>query len=212
MMSNKHLLIASHYEKCLKFGDTPHSKVDWPNLEELNLRYKAMFEIIDPKIMQQKRIRIGDFGCGLSGFYGFLKTIGVNHCIDYVGIDVVKEYLDISKNEYPNNEYLFWDIVSHDYELGLVDYFIVNGVFTQKLSLSEDEMYEFLYEVLKKLAEKVEIGIAINFMSPFVDYKKNGAFHVPFDRIGNFITSALGRKFKIRHDFLPYEYAVYIYR
>ena len=97
-------------------------------------------------------------------------------------------------------------------DIGEYDYVLLNGLFTQKMSLDHEEMLNFLGEVLVKLFQHTRVGMQFNFMSPLVDFKRDGAFHLDFDTLSSFITAKLSRKFVIRHDIFPYEYFCIVYK
>ena len=49
-------------------------------------------------------------------------------------------------------------------------------------------------------------------MSAQVEWKRDDLFHLPLDRLADFLSANLSRHFVIRNDYGLYEYTVYIYK
>jgi hypothetical protein len=92
------------------------------------------------------------------------------------------------------------------------DYCILNGVFTEKLGMTFDQMLDFTQEILKKIYQKTRKGLAFNVMSKVVDWERDDLFHLSFDQLSQFIKKELSRNFVIRQDYGLYEYTTYVYR
>lgn len=212
MSKKKYQEIGMHYANCLmKHGDS-HFGVDWPTEEGAIRRYDVMIEFVTQH-MKKDYVKVLDFGCGLSGLWERIVEIGLENSVDYWGIDIVQEYVDVSHKKFPDNNYRCIDILAEDApDIGEYDYVLLNGLFTQKMSLDNEEMFNFLGEVLVTLFQHTRVGIQFNLMSPLVDFKRDGAFHLDFDSLSSFITAKLSRKFVIRHDIFPYEYFCIVYK
>ena len=212
MSRKKYREIGMHYANCLmKHGDS-HFGVDWPTEEGAIRRYDVMIEFVTQH-MKKDCVKVLDFGCGLSGLWERIVEIGLENSVDYWGIDIIQEYVDVSHKKFPDNNYRCIDILAEDApDIGEYDYVLLNGLFTQKMSLDHEEMLNFLGEVLVKLFQHTRVGMQFNFMSPLVDFKRDGAFHLDFDTLSSFITAKLSRKFVIRHDIFPYEYFCIVYK
>ncbi|MEK9774408.1 MAG: SAM-dependent methyltransferase, partial [Candidatus Woesearchaeota archaeon] len=122
-----------------------------------------------------------------------------------------KEFIEISKKKYPNTNYYCLDILSNDFKIPKYDYVIMNGIFTVKRSLSFDDMFNFMKEMIKIVSIKANIGFAFNVMSKQVDWERDDLFHLPFDSLASFLTKDISRNFIIRNDYGLYEYTVYVY-
>ena len=92
------------------------------------------------------------------------------------------------------------------------DYIIINGVFTEKRELSQDEMMDFVKKTLIALWDKCEKGMSFNFMSKQVDWERDDLFHVSLDEIAWFMKDNLSRNFIIRNDYKLFEYTIYVYK
>ena len=99
-----------------------------------------------------------------------------------------------------------------DSDLPNFDYIIMNGVFTEKMTLTFQYMLEYFKNMIKKVFNKANIGIAFNTMSIHVDWEREDLFHLPFDLLADFLKKEISRHFIIRNDYGLYEYTVYVYK
>lgn len=206
-----HLELANHYIACLKqHGDTSNG-MDWPDGNQNLKRFNVMTELFMKNISELNRpIRLLDFACGTSHYYDYLQNLGLNKYIKYTGIDINPEAISIAQEKYPSNSYLCLDILDGTHDIGEFDYVVINGLFTQKIGISDLQMKKFLVSILSEIFPKIIKGIAFNAMSNNVDYKKSGAFHLDLSWISNVITTKFSRNFVIRHDYGLYENTIYI--
>jgi cyclopropane fatty-acyl-phospholipid synthase-like methyltransferase len=210
--NKKYQEIKLHYEECLeRFGDTPLG-VDWPKLEDVEKRYQVMIEIIKYSPFHTKdKISLLDFGCGASHLYEYLLK-NKTYTIEYSGLDISQKFIALSKNKFPDTHYYWIDILDDNVEIPNFDYIILNGVFTEKIGLSFEEMYSYFKKVIIKIYTKADQGIAFNVMSKHVDWERDDLFHVPFDLLADFLIKKLSRNFVFRNDYGLYEYTTYVYK
>lgn len=199
--------IVTHYLSCFKeHGDTPKG-LDWPNIDDLIKRYDVMSDVI----MTEENFTILDFGCGTARLFPFLlEKIGQQ--FKYIGLDMGPDYVRFCRSKYPNLDFLEGDILCDETLMPKVDYTIMNGVLTEKRTLSQDEMWRYAKELIVEVFQKTQIGIAFNVMSKNVDWEREDLFHLSLDLLTDFLCKELSRNFVIRNDYGLYEYTVYLYR
>jgi len=134
--------------------------------------------------------------------------------IEYCGLDISKKFIEISRSKYPELTYFCLDILEDSswIEVPYCDYAIMNGLFTAKIDLSFEEMFDYMKRIVSMVFTKARCGIAFNVMSKQVEWERDDLFHVPFDVLAEFLANDISRHFIIRHDYGLYEYAVYVYR
>jgi SAM-dependent methyltransferase len=210
MGNKKYLSIKKHYENCLnKHGDT-HLGMDWPKPEDVEKRHQVMLELMLLKSNTDKNICLLDFGCGTSHFYEYLLKNKIK--LTYSGLDISEKAINISLQKFPKNKYYCLDILDGHPNLPDFDYIIMNGIFTEKIDLSFEEMFEYMKNMLTAIFQKTKRGIAFNVMSKAVDWEREDLFHLPTDLLISFLTKNITRNFVIRNDYGLYEYTVYIYK
>lgn len=199
--------IVLHYETCLaKHGDT-HLGVDWPKLEDTLKRHAVMLDVVRG---DKCDFELLDLGCGASHFYEYLmqkRLAGIR----YSGLDISEKFISLSQKKFPENTYFCLDVLTDGDLLPKFDYIVMNGVFTEKRSLSFGEMFDYFKSVVRIVFQKARIGIAVNVMSKQVAWEREDLFHLPLDILADFLVSELSRNFVIRNDYGLYEYTVYVY-
>lgn len=200
--------IVAHYEACLAhFGDS-HRGVDWPNAEDAETRYAVMLDVF----REEQPATLLDFGCGASHLYEYMLRQGLYDHITYAGLDISPRFVQLSRGKFPSLSYYNLDILKAPEVLPRFDYIVMNGVFTEKRSLSYEDMFRYFIQVLKAVFEKARMGIAFNVMSKHVDWEREDLFHVPFDELARFLRHELSQNYVFRADYGLYEYTTYVYR
>jgi len=210
MTDKSYLKIVSHYESCLEqHGDT-HLGVDWPNLADVDKRYRVMLEVIKPESRGRKTSLL-DFGCGAAHLNEYILRQRL-HNIEYAGLDLSEKFVRLSQSKFAANRFFCLDLLDEQASLPNFDYIVLNGVFTEKRQLSFDEMFAYFKQLVIRVFEHAAIGIAFNVMSKHVDWEGENLFHLPFDTLAEFIKKELTPNFVFRNDYGLYEYTTYAYR
>lgn len=203
--------IVAHYEGCFaKHGDT-HKGMDWPNQADAEKRYEIMLDIIRVHRNESKEISLLDFGCGTAHLYEYLLTRPRNG-LEYRGLDISSVFIDLARNKHPAVTFYCGDVLNDSFQIPTSDYIVMNGVFTEKVNLSFDEMWEYFTNMLLHVFKICNRGIAFNVMSKNVDWERDDLFHVSLDKLTAFLCSRLTRNFVVRNDYGLYEYTVYVYK
>ena len=208
MKDRKHRTIIDHYEACLaRYGDT-NLGVDWPDKLDAEKRYCVMLEVVREN---NAGLTLLDFGCGASHLYPYLQHSRFSG-LEYHGLDASPAFCALSRNKYPENNYICLDVIAEPEKLGKFDYVVMNGVFTEKRDLTFEEMFEYFKQVMRVVFPKVRCGLAFNVMAKAVDWERADLFHLPTDALIFFLVQELSRHFVIRNDYGLYEYTVYVYK
>jgi hypothetical protein len=202
--------IVRHYEGCLAQHGDSHRGVDWPNAADALKRYRVMLDVMRPGVTDN-RPSLLDFGCGAAHLLDYIQTNKLDH-IGYTGLDLSDEFVNLSRSKFPGHTFIQGDALDPAFQLGLYDYVVMNGVFTEKRGLTFEEMNRFFCALLMKVFSSTRVGIAFNVMSKAVDWERDDLFHMPTDLLINFLCRNLSRHFVIRNDYGLYEYTVYVYK
>jgi SAM-dependent methyltransferase len=202
-MDQNYSHIVKHYEECFEeHGDT-NKGVDWPNIEDALTRYRVMEDSL------KSSNSVLDFGCGLAHFHDYLLEKEWNN-ITYSGLDLSKKMVDHCRIKKPGIDFYSNDVLKDGWQIPDFDYIIMNGVFTEKLTLNHEEMFEYFKKLVKLVYDHANVGIALNVMSKQVDWERDDLFHLSLDELAWFVKEELSRKFIIRNDYGLYEYTIYI--
>lgn len=201
--------LARHYERCLELHGDTFRGVDWPNSEDAIVRYQVMMGVIRPLNDHRSKPTLLDFGCGAGHLLEFIQK---NYPLSfrYSGVDISEKYITLCKSKFPNGSFFVLDLMAQELPQKY-DYIIANGVFTEKLSLPFNEMMQWAFAMISRLFWASNIGIAFNVMSTHVTKQREDLFHVPVEKLIEFLVTNLSRNFLIKNDYGLYEYTVYLY-
>ncbi|WP_035072117.1 class I SAM-dependent methyltransferase [Anditalea andensis] len=203
--------IVKHYEDCFeKYGDS-HLGVDWPKYEDVDKRYNVMVDLIRLDVPSSLEATLLDFGCGTAQLYSYILDNGVSN-IKYSGLDISEKFVNHCRSKFQQNEFFLCDILDDNCQLPLFDYWVMNGVFTEKRELTFDEMWDYFKKMVIKAFSLTKRGIAFNLMSKNVDWEREDLFHVSLDQLSAFLCEEVSRDFIIRNDYGLYEYTTYLYK
>jgi len=208
---SRHRDLVRHYEEIFSIHGDGHLGVDWPNLKDLHTRFRIMTELLRNSSSNSK-VSVLDFGCGNGLLLEYLENVGLLKSIDYTGLDLGESFVAHCRTRFPRETFLALDVLESPEMLPCYDYIIMNGVLTEKRNLSDEEMLDLLKKLVLVVFGKANFGLAFNVMSTHVDWKRDDLFHLPMDRLAEFLVKEVSRNFVIRNDYGLYEYTAYVYK
>ncbi|MFQ5647448.1 MAG: class I SAM-dependent methyltransferase, partial [bacterium] len=186
-LSEKKRLMELYESRYQQYGYNVKT-IGWGNIESQRLRFKVLTKIAD-----LNDCRICDLGCGFGDLYPYLKEHFEN--IHYLGIDLSEKLIKEAKQRHPEADFRIANILETP-EPEKVDYVLSSGALSFKL----ENQTEHVEKMLKAMMDMSTKGVAVNFLSSYVDYQLEKNFH--FSPEAAF---SLGRKLTrfvtIRHDY-----------
>jgi SAM-dependent methyltransferase len=168
--------------------------------ERRNIRFKILTEIGN---FENKSVL--DIGCGFADFIRFLNEEGIT--CSYTGYDINAELLSVAKNVYPSGQFIIKDIFHEDFPA--FDYIVSSTTFNNRYK------YEKNYELVDKLFQicfgHAREGVAIDFLTSYVDYQVRDAFYYEPERLFS-LAKKYTRRVVLRHDYPLYEFCIYMYK
>ncbi len=138
-----------------------------------------------------------DVGCG----HGDLS----HYVNNYTGVDIRKHAIDVANKKFPNSKFIQGSL---DDVIDKFDWVFASGIFCFKSS----DWHNETNIIIKKMFDKCERGIAINFLSDLSDGKRDpDMMYVTSNDISKAI-DGITKKFTIRHDYRPNDCTVYLYK
>ena len=193
--------IISRYEKRLKELGPVEQSLGWLKGRQ-NLRFYILKNIENFK----NNDSVLDVGCAFGDLKQFLHQSGWNG--KYTGVDIVPGLILESKKKYKNIDTREIDILNDDFK-GNFDWVFCSGALTSKTE--QEDSYHYIEKMLFKMYEISNKGVSINFCSPNVTFESNINFHPKFDKILK-IVSSITKRFSLIHDYMPYEFTLYLYK
>jgi trans-aconitate methyltransferase len=144
-----------------------------------------------------------DLGCGFGDLYPYLvKRFGR---VSYYGIDLSVPLIEEARRRLPSVDFEMTDILETVPDRKW-DYVLSSGV----LSFKVDNHEQHVRDMLSAMFAMSKRGVAVNFLSTYVDYQMEKNFHFKPEAA---LTMAYGmtKKVVLRSDYPLYEFTLYIY-
>ena len=134
--------LVTHYERCLeRHGATPEG-VDWPNVPDLAVRFHTLLGLLDDAVPEPRPVLL-DLGCGPGLLLDYLRATGRLDTVEYRGIDLSPAMVAAARARWPDRDFSCRDVVNDPLPGQGVDYVIMNGVLTDKQTLSHEVMRRY---------------------------------------------------------------------
>ncbi len=193
--------IKKMYEDAYKeHGDSPSSLLTPKGKNEIR------FEALKPFLKNGKSIL--DYGCGLGYLLPFIQSQKGD--IDYHGVDIIPDFIKANKLKYPHGKFSL--ITETEFIKKNYDIVFSSGVFNLKNYEDDSASRNYAFEKIKDLFEITKEVFVCDFLSKLVDFEQEGAQHFSIDEISNFCSKNLSKRFQIRHDLLPYEFTLVVWK
>ncbi len=185
-------------ERLARLGYSPES-LGWGGGKERQfLRFQVLSEI-----GVGENDSVLDVGCGFADLSEYMQMTGKKGA--YKGVDINGKLLEVARQVHEGVDVAELDIMnSADLKY---DWVLSSGIFNAKLSF--DDNLSHIKKMVAKMYEICNKGVAVDFMSTYVDFQHPDAYHTsPADML-DFAKKELKANAVIRMDYLPYEYTVY---
>jgi SAM-dependent methyltransferase len=200
--------LGEHYaEKFSAHGATSEG-VDWgPDETRAQLRYEKMLAVAD--FSNAQRSSWLDVGCGYGGLLQYAAGKGLE--LDYTGIDVAANMIEWARANMPNSNFIHGDILDQRFDREF-DYVVCNGILTQKLAASGQEMDQFAAQLIRRLFSLCKVGVAFNVMTTKVNYFVNNLYYRNPAELMSWCLDEITPHLRLDHSYPLYEYTLYLYR
>lgn len=206
--SDRRMIVRRYTKRLKKFGRSTQTL--GYQIDRQDIRFKAL---TDPILMflENDSSAVLDVGCGFADLYDFLINIGWRG--KYFGLDINPELLEVALQNHVGLNFFCEDIASPKifsmFDEQYFDCTIASGIFNEKLK--EGSNKEHITKALQHMYALSSKTVCSDFMSSYVDYQQVESFHTDPAWIFN-LAKFMSRWVLLRHDYMPYEFAVVIYR
>ncbi len=194
----KEYVISFFGRNLLLHGDRPEA-VRWTAPGQL-LHYQCLLDI-GP--LEGKKIL--DYGCGKGDFLRFLKDRGIS--VRYSGYDINEELISLAKQKYPDADFRVFDLDRDELHEDF-DYIFLCGVFNLKVPGLDGTIRETLVRLYGRCRE----GLAYNGLSVHNPKKDFELHYVSPEEMFRFAVRDLSPHVSLRHDRIPYDFTMFVYR
>jgi len=186
-------------ERLVRYGHDPRT-LGWSNGRQ-ELRFDALLAACPLDAAGS----ILDVGCGFGDLFAHLRARGWSG--HYTGVDFIPDLIEVGRGAHPEADLRVADVSELEGER--FDLVIASGIFNAVL-LHEDP-WKNVSKTLAAMFRLCRVAAASDFISSYVDYEDPGVLYTEPERVFAF-AKTLTRRVRLLHDYLPFEFAVAIYR
>jgi len=181
-------------------GVTPQA-LGWMDGRQ-ELRFAALTELLPVGRLRS----VLDVGCGFGDLSAYLRSAGFQGT--YTGIDFVPQLIEAGQKLYPAEDLRVSDVaeISADERYDLV---VESGIFNSRLE--HEDNWTHIETTLEKMFALCEVAVTGDFLSAQVDFTQADAYYTASEKVLEYAKS-LTRRVMVRHDYLPFEFAVYMFK
>jgi len=157
---------------------------------------------------EREPFSVYEVGCGLGHLRDFLRE----HfpLASYSGADINPKMIERALQRDPTLAVEHRDVVKDPPEPA--DYVVESGIFNLRMQHTDEAWEAVVRSVLKAMYSFAKRGIAANFLTSHVDWKREIAYHLDPARTLHFALTELSRFAEIRHAYYPWEFTLIVYR
>lgn len=185
-----------HYSPLVaNYGDS-YKAVDWGSEITQKIRFKTLLQSVD-----FKNASVLDVGCGVGHLVDYL--LENNFKGSYIGVDMVEEMVHQAAARHREKNFVMIDSLDK-LTVTDVDLVIASGLFT----FANEQIMQQTILKLFKISKKC---LAFNSLSSWVENPEANEFYADPVSTLEFCRS-LTPKVVLRHDYLPHDFSIYLYR
>lgn len=208
-MNSKHKLldeknteyVAGRYQNRIREKGVGFESMNSGTQEKQGIRHSLHSGII------RDGMRVVDFGCGIGQFLESLNEKRIK--VDYVGVDIVPEYLDHCRQKFPGAQFIhtdrYFDLLGEFHP----DVVVASQVFNAKYR--DRDNAEVVRDFLSRTLANTRHAVSVDFLTKYVDFTYPDIFyHSPEEYFA--FAKGLTRLVSLRHDYLPFEFSLQLFK
>jgi SAM-dependent methyltransferase len=194
--------IEQYESRLRKYGYSPET-LGWGKYG----RQEVRFSVLTDYALQIRESSILDVGCGFADLYDFLIKKGWQG--RYTGIDIVPGLLEVALERHPDLDLRQIDITADSVNLERYDFVIASGMLNAELKVGDNQTH--IAKALNSMFQHARVAVCVDFLSTYVEFRKPGSWHTdPGWALS--VAKRLSRRVMLRHDYLPFEFALLIFK
>jgi trans-aconitate methyltransferase len=171
----------------------------WHGKEDQELRFKMLCDIAD-----LSGASICDVGCGFGDLIEYLRNRFGD--FKYTGVDISPSLAQKARELHPEYEFRCIDLLKHKF-VDHFDYFILSGALNFRMA----DNWKLTTDLLRLMFNLANKGVAVNFLSTYVNYQQEHNYHHSPEEVFSFARS-LTKWVTLRHDYPLWEFTLYLYK
>lgn len=192
------------YERRLReHGHSPET-LGWGRLGREHVRFQVAADVV-------REVGAGsvlDVGCGFADLFDHLVQQGWEG--RYSGIDIVPGLLAQARERHPELDLQEADIATYEPAGdGGFDVVVASGVFNARLRNGDNR--EHITRAVERMYALCRRAVCVDFLSTYVDFERAEAWHTD-PAWALTLGRGLSKRLRLRHDYMPFEFALIVYR
>lgn len=189
--------------KLIAHGASAHG-VDWNSPESQRLRFDQLVRVC----AAEADFQINDLGCGYGAFFDYLRSLG-KQC-DYLGVDISEAMIAKANALHagqPGCRFLAGQRADRQ-----ADYTVASGIFSVRLSASDDEWHAHLLATLDQMDAASRRGFAFNCLTKHSDaeHMQGYLFYADPCELFDVCKQRFSRNVALLHDYGLYEFTMLV--
>ncbi len=180
-----------------RYGDS-HRTLDWSEKGQ-RVRFRVLAEVGD-----LSGARVLDLGSGLGHLYEYLKARHPD--VRYTGYDFSERFVKVARSKYPDATFEVHDVL-RERIAGKFDFVLCSGIHNLETGSNDADMIRLLGKAWKATRK----AVAFNMLSAQSDLVDSGRHHYNPSRMAS-AALRLTPYVVLRHDYLPHDFTLYLYR
>jgi SAM-dependent methyltransferase len=210
-MTSDWLPLQQHYERCLDAAGVTPAGVDWPNGQDLEVRFATQLAVLEAVPLSPGLPVLLDLGCGPGLLLDYLAATGRAGQVAYRGIDISASMVEAARRRWPSESFEVRDLLADPLPPNSADVVVMNGVLTERQGIPRDRMVAMAEAIVTAAFRAARHGIAFNAMSRHVDWERDDLFHWGFDEVAAFLRRDLTRHISFRADYGLFEFTAFAF-
>jgi SAM-dependent methyltransferase len=210
-MTSDWLPLQQHYERCLAAAGVTPEGVDWPNGQDLEVRFATQLAVLEAVPPGPGLPMLLDLGCGPGLLLDYLAATGRAGQVAYRGIDISASMVEAARRRWPSKSFEVRDLLADPLPPNSADVVVMNGVLTERQGIPRDRMVAMAEAIVTAAFRAARHGIAFNAMSRHVDWERDDLFHWGFDEVAAFLRRDLTRHIAFRADYGLFEFTAFAF-
>lgn len=168
--------------------------------EKQALRHRVHLELVQPGWS------VLDVGCGVGEMLAAMRTLGLRG--RYVGVDIVREYVEHCRRHFPDEHFELVNVFDEGIP-GEVDVVVASQVFNARYPGADNAAVVRRFLDLAFAAARR--AVSVDMLSSYVDFTAPELHYFSPEAMFQH-AKTLTRLVRLRHDYLPFEFAVQLLR
>jgi trans-aconitate methyltransferase len=196
--ADKAALIGLYEDRYAQMGYDVRT-LGWRGKDDQELRFKVLCDIAD-----LSGSSVCDVGCGFGDLVDYLRErVGE---FKYTGVDLSPSLVEKARQLHPEYDFHCVDVLKEEFAVRS-DYFLLSGA----LNFRMEDNWKLTTEMLTLMFSLANKGVAVNFLSTYVNYQKPHNYHHSPEQVFSF-ARGLTKRVALRHDYPLWEFTIYLYK